>query len=237
MPDLRRSTIAAGLTLSLAVGLAACGANNDDAATADTAPPASASPSVTQVADETKASPSSEAGASGTASASASPSPSGPYEPATPKHPARNVPVPGPLPEVAKEKSKAGQVAFIEHWVKEFNYGLETNKLRPEFWEMSSKTCDYCQALQDAVDYMQKDKSWNAGGDLNLNRVRPDLRSLENGIYEVRISITGSARKRYVPGKAEPVEQYPEVTLEHAFIKMRRVNDLWQLEGLHQLAH
>ena len=231
MPDLRRSTIATGLTLALAVGLAACGANNNDAAPADTAP------SVSQVAD-TSATPSATPSASASpTSPSESASPSGPYEPATSKHAARNVPEPGPLPEVAKEKSKAGQVAFVEHWVKEFSYGLETGKVRPEFWEMSSKTCDYCQALQDAVDYMQKDKSWNAGGDLSLNRVRPDLRSLENGIYEVRISITGSARERYVPGKVDPVEQYPEVTLEHAFIKLRRVNDLWQLEGLHQIAN
>lgn len=236
MPKLKRSITATGLTLILVAGLAACGANNDDAASADTAPPAAASPSVSQAADTTDADAQASPSQAST-SPSTSPSASGPYEPATSKHPARNVPEPGPLPEVAKEKSKAGQVAFVEHWVKEFNYGLETGKVRPEFWEMSSKTCDYCQALQDAVDYMQKDKSWNAGGDLSLNRVRPDLRSLENGIYEVRISITGSARKRYVPGKVDPVEQYPEVTLEHAFIKLRRVNELWQLEGLHQIAN
>ena len=229
MPDLRRSTIATGLTLALAVGLAACGANNDDAATADTAPPASASPSVTQVADSS-ATPSP---ASSAASPSESASPSGPYEPATSKHPARNVPDPGPLPKVARENSKAGQVAFIEHWFKEFNYGLETNDLRPEFWEMTNKSCNYCKSVQRVREMMKKEGSWTVGGELNGTKIQPDIESLENGVYQVPLVITEKASKIYLPKRSDPLEKFSGVTVEDAFVELRRVNGQWRMEGLY----
>ena len=234
MTNLKRSAIATVLTLALASGLAACGNNSEDAKPAEAAP--SVSPSVSPNNKEAK---DNNASGSGKESAkpkpSASPSPKGPYKPATPKRPAQNVPVPGPLPEVAKEKSKAGQVAFIEHWTKEFNYGLETGKMRPEFWEITSKSCDYCKGVQESLELISEDRSWNIGGGLTMNDIRPDLITSDNGNYEVGLSITGSARKRYIPGKTKPVEQYPEITLEEAFVELRRVNGKWQMEGLYQL--
>ena len=233
MPDLRRSTIAAGLTLALAVGLAACGANNDDAAPADTAPSASASPSVTQVAD-TSAPPSP---ASSAASPSEPASPSGPYEPATSKHPARNVPDPGPLPKVAKENSKAGQVAFIEHWFKELNYGRETNELRPEFWEMTSESCSYCLRLHKSFKVMQKKKSWVTGGNIIAKNIQPNIKPLDDGIYEVDLSVIEEPLERFVAGNAETVEQDSGGTVEHAFAELRRVNGQWRLEGIYPSAN
>lgn len=233
MPDLRRSTIATGLTLALAVGLAACGANNDDAAPADTAPSASASPSVTQVADSS-ATPSP---ASSAASPSESASPSGPYEPATSKHPARNVPDPGPLPKVAKENSKAGQVAFIEHWFKELNYGRETNELRPEFWEMTSESCSYCLRLHKSFKVMQKKKSWVTGGNIIAKNIQPNIKPLDDGIYEVDLSVIEEPLERFVAGNAETVEQDSGGTVEHAFAELRRVNGQWRLEGIYPSAN
>ena len=233
MPDLRRSTIATGLTLALAVGLAACGANNDDAAPADTAPSASASPSVTQVADSS-ATPSP---ASSAASPSESASPSGPYEPATSKHPARNVPDPGPLPKVAKENSKAGQVAFIEHWFKELNYGRETNELRPEFWEMTSESCSYCLRLDKSFKVMQKKKSWVTGGNIIAKNIQPNIKPLDDGIYEVDLSVIEEPLERFVAGNAETVEQDSGGTVEHTFAELRRVNGQWRLEGIYPSAN
>lgn len=231
MPDLRRSTIATGLTLALAVGLAACGANNDDAAPADTAPSASASPSVTQVAD-------SSATPSPTPSpASSAASPSGPYEPATSKHPARNVPDPGPLPKVAKENSKAGQVAFIEHWFKELNYGRETNELRPEFWEMTSESCSYCLRLHKSFKVMQKKKSWVTGGNIIAKNIQPNIKPLDDGIYEVDLSVIEEPLERFVAGNAETVEQDSGGTVEHTFAELRRVNGQWRLEGIYPSAN
>ena len=229
----RTTTTATFLTLALATGLAACGTNNDDAAPADTAPSASASPSVTQVADSS-ATPSP---ASSAASPSESASPSGPYEPATSKHPARNVPDPGPLPKVAKENSKAGQVAFIEHWFKELNYGRETNELRPEFWEMTSESCSYCLRLHKSFKVMQKKKSWVTGGNIIAKNIQPNIKPLDDGIYEVDLSVIEEPLERFVAGNAETVEQDSGGTVEHTFAELRRVNGQWRLEGIYPSAN
>ena len=227
MPDLRRSTIATGLTLALAVGLAACGANNDDAAPADTAPSASASPSVTQVAD-TPAPPSP---ASSAASPSESASPSGPYEPATSKHPARNVPDPGPLPKVAKEKSKAGQVAFIEHWFKEINYGFETGELRPHFKKLNDPECNFCKAVEDHLASAAEDKAWSTGGKLTFRNIRPTLKQLETDQYLIELDVLEEERHYYKNGHSEPVATNQEVDQPDAAVLLIRKNGHWLVGG------
>lgn len=231
MPDLRRSTIAAGLTLSLAVGLAACGANNDDAAPADNAPSASASPSVSQVADETKVSPSSEAEASSTPSAS--PSPSGPYEPATSKHPARNVPDPGPLPKVARENSKAGRIAFVEHWLKELNYSAEMGSFRDEFWDMTSRECEYCQAFERTFSRMKKDKAWIVGGNLRYERFNTPNEKLDDGNYYVTFSVYEEKRSFFKPGQTEPVETTPPGSGDNGMLVLERTDKGWKIRGFY----
>ncbi|MBM7796050.1 DUF6318 family protein [Pseudoglutamicibacter cumminsii] len=229
MPDLRRSTIAAGLTLALAVGLAACGADNDDAPTADTAPPASASPSVTQVADAS-ATPSP---VSSVASASESASPSGPYEPATPKHPARNVPVPGPLPEVAKEKSKAGQVAFIEHWLKELNYGWETGSFRDEFWEITSRDCKYCNEINKTFSRMKDHKAWTVGGKIRYEKIKAPNKKLDDGNYYVTFTVHEAERSYFVPGKAEAEQTVAANSTDDGMLVLERVDNRWKIEGFY----
>ena len=234
MTDLKRSAIAAALTFTLVSGLAACG-TKDDAKPAEAATSVSPSARPSDTEPKGKGTSDSDTGKSPTKSKpSAGPSPKGPYKPATSKRPAQNVPVPGPLPEVAKEESKAGQVAFIEHWFKEFNYGLETNKLRPEFWEMTNKSCIYCKMVQRVRKMMEKDGSWNIGGDLIPKKVRPNLKELDNGIYEVHLSISEKPRKRYFPGSPKPVEQFPGGTMHDAFLELRRIDGQWRLEGIYR---
>ena len=234
MTNLKRSAIATALTLALVSGLAACG-SSDDAKPAEAAP--SASPPASQSDKEAKGKAASGSGKEpAKPKPSASPSPKGPYKPATPKRPAQNVPVPGPLPEVAKEESKAGQVAFIEHWAKEFNYAVETGKLRPEFWEMTSRSCNYCKEVERALKNMEEQKTWNVGGDITVDNIRPDIEPLEDGIYEVRFSVSETARKRYASGKTKPVEEYPAGAVDQAFVELRRVEGQWRLEGFYQIA-
>ena len=225
MPDLRRSTIATGLTLALAVGLAACGANNNDAAPADTAPSAS------QVAD-TSATPSATPSASASpTSPSESASPSGPYEPATSKHPARNVPDPGPLPKVAKEKSKAGQVAFIEHWFKEINYGFETGELRPHFKKLNDPECNFCKAVEDHLASAAEDKAWSTGGKLTFRNIRPTLKQLETDQYLIELDVLEEERHYYKNGHSEPVATNQEVDQPDAAVLLIRKNGHWLVGG------
>ncbi len=115
MTNLKRGAIATAMTLALASGLASCGAN-DDAKPAEAATSVADSPALSPSETDPKGKGTTGNGKSSAKSkSSASPSPKGPYKPATPKRPARNVPAPGPLPEVAKEGSKAGQIAFVGH--------------------------------------------------------------------------------------------------------------------------
>ena len=235
MTNLNRSAIAAVLTLALASGLAACG-SNDDAKPAEATPPASApgSPSDKEAKDEDASGSGKE---SVKAESSASPSSKGPYKPATPKRPAQNVPAPGPLPEVAKEESKAGQVAFIEHWFKEFNYTVESGEFSPEFWKITNKSCIYCKGVQKVLKMMEKDKSWNIGGELIPEKIEPTLESLDNGIYQIRLIVIEKPRKRYFPGNPRPVERFPGATLDDTFVELRRVDGQWRMEGVHRIAN
>ena len=229
MPDLRRSTIATGLTLALAVGLAACGANNDDAAPADTAPSASASPSVTQVADSS-ATPSP---ASSAASPSESASPSGPYEPATSKHPARNVPDPGPLPKVAREKNKVGQLAFAEHWFKEVNYAWETGGFRDEFWEITSRDCEYCQDAERVFARMEKGKAWIVGGYIHHENIHAPNKKLDDGTYYVTFTARQEERVFYTPDKPTAAETTSASETNSGLLILERKDDGWEVQGVY----
>ncbi len=232
MPDLRRSTIAAGLTLALAVGLAACGADNDNAPTADTAPPASASPSVTQVADAS-ATPSP---VSSVASASESASPSGPYEPATPKHPARNVPVPGPLPEVAKEKSKAGQVAFIEHWVKEMNYATESRQPTPLLQEMVDSGCDYCKKIERSATSLRENNAWVVGGTIRLTNLKPQSEQSTPNEYVVKTQAFSDEFLVYTEDSEKPVQTIPAGKQPTGYVVLEWRAGKWIIKGLYNYA-
>ena len=184
MTNLKRNAIATVLALSLASGLAACG-TNDDAKPAKAAP--SVSPSVSPSDKEAKDENASGSGkGSGNSKPFASPSPKGPYKPATPKRPAQNVPVPGPLPEVAKEESKAGQIAFVEHWFEEVNYAWEVGSFRKEFWDITSRKCEYSQAINRTFKRMKKDNAWVVGGKIRLEKVHAPNRELDDGnLYAV----------------------------------------------------
>ena len=232
MPKLKRSITATGLTLALAVGLAACGANNDDAAPADTAPSASASPSVSQAADTTDADAQASPSQTST-SPSTSPSPSGPYEPATSKHPARNVPDPGPLPKVAKEKSKAGQVAFIEHWLKELNYGWETGSFRDEFWEITSRDCKYCNEINKTFARMKEHKAWTVGGEIRYKNLHAPNKKLDDGNYYVTFTVHEAERSYFVPGKAEAEQTVAANSTDDGMLVLERVDNRWKIEGFY----
>lgn len=232
MPKRKRSITATGFTLALAVGLAACGANNDDAASADTAPPAAASPSVSQAADTTDADAQASPSQAST-SPSTSPSPSGPYEPATSKHPARNVPEPGPLPEVAKEKSKAGQVAFVEHWLKELNYGWETGSFRDEFWEITSRDCKYCNEINKTFSRMKDHKAWTVGGKIRYEKIKAPNKKLDDGNYYVTFTVHEAERSYFVPGKAEAEQTVAANSTDDGMLVLERVDNRWKIEGFY----
>ena len=233
MTNLKRSAIATALTLTLVSGLAACG-SSDDAKPAEAA--TSVSPSASPSEKEAKNEDTSES-KTGKSSSKSKPSPSpsskGPYKPATPKRPAQNVPVPGPLPEVAKEESKAGQVAFVEHWFEEVNYAWEVGSFRKEFWDITSRKCEYSQAINRTFKRMKKDNAWVVGGKIRLEKVHAPNRELDDGNLYVTFTVHEGKRTYFRPGQTTPVESSPPGTTDALMLVLERQDNGWQARGLY----
>lgn len=233
MINLKRGSIATTAVLALSAGLAGCGANSEDTASAET------TPSVSQAADTAKATPSTETEPSSKASPStsteptASPSPSGPYEPATPKHPARNVPDPGPLPKVAKEKSKAGRIAFVEHWLKELNYGWETGSFREEFWKITSRDCKYCNGIEETFTRMKKDKAWTVGGKIRYENLHTPNKQFDDGNYYVTFTAYEDERSYFRPGKTTAAQTVRANSADGLMLVLERKDNGWKVEGFY----
>ena len=83
---------------------------------------------------------------------------------------------------------------------------------------------------------MEKDGSWNIGGELNPKKIQPTLESLDSGVYQIRLIVIENPRKRYFPGNPKPYEEIPGGTVEDAFVELRRVDGQWRVEGIHTIA-
>ncbi|OFT23203.1 DUF6318 family protein [Arthrobacter sp. HMSC08H08] len=232
MTNLKRSAIATVLTLALASGLTACSNNNEDAKPGEAAP--SASPSVNPNNKEAKDENASGSGKeSAKSKPSASPSPKGPYKPATSKHRAQNVPPPGPLPKVAREDSKAGQIAFVEHWLKELNYAWEVGSFRKEFWDITSRKCEYCKAANETFSLMKKDNAWAVGGKIRYENIQAPNKKLDSGKFFVTFIAHEGKRSYFRPGKSTAVETTPaNSTKNGTFILERKANG-WEARGVY----
>ena len=239
MTDLKRSAIAAALTFTLVSGLAACG-TNDDAKPAEAATSVSPSASPSDKEAKDKESKDNNASGSGKESASAepsaSPSPKGPYKPATPKRPAQNVPVPGPLPEVAKEESKAGQIAFVEHWVKEVNYAMESRQPTPLFQEMNGAKCKYCKKIKTSADNLRKTKTWVVGGKIRLEHLRPEPRQSSDAEYRVTTHASNDKILVYTKNSTKPVQTVPATKQPNGFVALEWREDKWVVKGFYNYA-
>lgn len=235
MPKLKPSVIATGLALALVTGVAACGANSKDTASA-----ADATPSVPQATEAAKAKPSDSASVISSPSSSPepseAPSPSGPYEPATSKHPARNVPDPGPLPKVAKEKSKAGQIAFIEHWVKEMNYATEAGQPTPLLKEMTDSECDYCQKLEKSVAALRKKNAWVVGGTIRLTNLKAQREQSDPNEFVVTTQAFNDEFLVYTEDSDQPVQTVPSGEQPTGYVVLEWRAGKWIIKGLYSYA-
>ncbi|MDZ3744657.1 DUF6318 family protein [Pseudoglutamicibacter cumminsii] len=173
---------------------------------------------------------------SSVASASESASPSGPYEPATPKHPARNVPVPGPLPEVAKEKSKAGQVAFIEHWVKEMNYATESRQPTPLLQEMVDSGCDYCKKIERSATSLRENNAWVVGGTIRLTNLKPQSEQSTPNEYVVKTQAFSDEFLVYTEDSEKPVQTIPAGKQPTGYVVLEWRAGKWIIKGLYNYA-
>lgn len=221
------ATTATILTLALTAGLAACGVDNDAKPAAATG---SALPSESPNGKETK-----DAKDPKEKSPETSSSPAKLHELATSKRPARNIPVPGPLPKVAKQTNKVGQAAFVDHWLKEVNYAWEVGSFRKEFWEITSPKCEYCKAVDKVFSRMKDRDAWVVGGEIRLENVHIPNKKLKNGNYYVTFTVHEEQRSYYEPGKTKPVQTVEGGWGDGTAMVLERKKDGWRMRGFYAI--
>ena len=230
MRNLKRTVITTATiaTLTLTVGLAACTTNKHDAKPAAAA--ASALPSESPNAKESKGPKDPKE-----KTLESSSSPAKLHELATSKRPARNVPVPGPLPKVAKQKNKVGRAAFVDHWLKEVNYAWQVGSFRKEFWDITSPKCQYCKAVDKVFSRMKERKAWVVGGEIRFENVHIPNEKLENGNYYVTFTMHEDERSYYEPGKTKPVETVEGGWVDGTALVLERKEDGWRMRGFYAI--
>ena len=100
--------------------------------------------------------------------------------PASSSGPAKNWPVPQ-MPDVAKEKSEAGIVAFTKYYFELAEYTINTNQSAP-LRKMTLQTCTVCgESFIDIADNNKKAGAWFVGAPFNPIITKAVL-SQKNGV-------------------------------------------------------
>lgn len=105
---------------------------------------------------------------------SSTPKPTPTPVPASSNGPAKNWPVPK-MPDVAKEKSEKGIVAFTKYWFDLVTYSDNTNDTAP-IKAVTSRECHLCaKQIIDPVDYNKSVGAWRSGGDIQASMTMAKL--------------------------------------------------------------
>lgn len=113
------------------------------------------------------------------------------YKPATAEGPAENVPLPV-MPEIAKEQSKEGLIAFGQHWFDLVNYGYETGDAAP-VREISAPDCERCEIFYMDLEEGYVNDDWIHGGKININSSGTQFSKTPQGRYQLLLSIRQDA--------------------------------------------
>lgn len=122
------------------------------------------------------------------------------YKPATAEGPAENVPLPV-MPEIAKEESKEGLIAFGQHWFDLVNYGYETGDAAP-IREISAPDCEICASFYEDLEEGYANDDWIQGGELTIRSSGTAFVKTPDGRYQLLLSvIQGAGSNRGPNGK------------------------------------
>ena len=144
-----------------------------------------------EAAEKNSISPSSSESPTESATPSATPTPTAVYKPATAEGPAENVPLPV-MPELAKEESKEGLVAFGDYWFSLINYGYETGDPTP-VKEISAPECSICQSFYEDLEEGYVNEDWIQGGKLNVLSSGTAFVKTPEGRYQLLLSVIQEA--------------------------------------------
>jgi len=76
------------------------------------------------------------------------------------------------LPDIAKQRSRAGAKAFIQHYVKVLNYSYATTRSAPLKF-VTSTTCIVCRYVLDDLDEMNRRHGKQVGGEWTVTQIEP----------------------------------------------------------------
>lgn len=113
------------------------------------------------------------------------------YKPATADGPAENVPLPV-MPDLAKEESKEGLMAFGDYWFSLINYGYETGDAAP-VREISAPDCSICQSFYSDLEEGYVNDDWIHGGKLNVLSSGTEFVKTPDGRYQLLLSVIQEA--------------------------------------------
>lgn len=132
------------------------------------------------------------------------------YRPATEQGPAVNVPVPV-LPELAKEFSKEGLIAFTEYWYSTLGYAFETGDPEP-MMVISGPDCETCINISVPVRNWYQNGGWIVGGLMEVHSTEATFEIDAMGNYQVTAMVQqspgtyysgdGTVHKAYPPSPA-----------------------------------
>ncbi|MBD8043224.1 hypothetical protein H9638_05290 [Arthrobacter sp. Sa2BUA2] len=103
------------------------------------------------------------------------PAPTPSYSQASGDGPAANVVLPE-LPEMARQETKEGFLAFIDHWYDLVTYGYETGDVEP-IRAISGPDCIPCANFYEGIPLAYANGGWWEGGNVEVDnaQVPPDL--------------------------------------------------------------
>ncbi|WP_146070498.1 DUF6318 family protein [Arthrobacter sp. 08Y14] len=145
-----------------------------------------------EAAENSSSSPTASESPTESASPSATPTPTAAaYKPATAEGPAENVPLPV-MPDVAKEESKEGLIAFGDYWFSLLNYGYETGDASP-VKELSTPECQLCEFYYVDLEEGYENDDWILGGKINITSSGTQFEKTPNGRYQLLLSVQQEA--------------------------------------------
>jgi len=101
---------------------------------------------------------------------SGDPSPKEPTETASKPTPTSTATLPA-MPDQAKEDSKEGAAAFVDHWIQVLNYSMATGDVR-ELSRLSTDNCSGCQKYVESIRSMYERGGYLKGGMWDIENVR-----------------------------------------------------------------
>ena len=164
--------------------------------------------------------------------ASTPPAPDTAYQPATPTSPAKNVPKPV-MPALAKEKSEAGQKAFIKYWLATYNYMRESEDISL-FRSVCAPTSKFCTGSEENLQEIQNEGAWRDGGAVTATAISAPSKGFARNSWKLQLTELPSA----FYSKSGPASKFPgskSVSKYEALITLSWANSSWRTTELGQL--